>query len=54
MGEFGLRLDEIHYDPTSVSLWGTYDSATGQPAVLITLGYSKDHRPDLKQSLPWT
>ena len=49
VGEFGLRLDEIHYDPTSVSLWGTYDSATGQPAVLITLGYSKDHRPDLKQ-----
>ena len=47
--EFGLKLDEIHYDTTSVSLWGTYDSATGQPAVLITFGYSKDHRPDLKQ-----
>ncbi len=46
---FGVKLDEIHYDTTSVSLWGTYDSATGQPAVLITFGYNKDHRPDLKQ-----
>lgn len=49
VGEFGVRLDEIHYDTTSVSLWGTYDQATGQPAVLITFGYSKAHRPDLKQ-----
>jgi transposase len=49
VGEFGLQLDEIHYDPTSVSLWGTYDSSTGEPAVLITQGYSKDHRSDLKQ-----
>lgn len=49
VGEFGVKLDEIHYDTTSVSLWGTYDSATGQPAVLITFGYNKDHRPDLKQ-----
>jgi transposase len=39
----------IHYDTTSVSLWGTYDSATEQPAVLITFGHNKDHRPDLKQ-----
>jgi transposase len=49
VGEFGIKLDEIHYDTTSVSLWGTYDSDTGQPAVLITFGYNKDHRPDLKQ-----
>lgn len=49
VGGFGLRLDEIHYDTTSVSIWGTYDSAAGQPAVLITFGHSKAHRPDLKQ-----
>jgi len=49
INEFGLKLNEIHYDTTSVSLWGTYDSATGQPAVLITFGHNKDHRPDLKQ-----
>ncbi len=45
---FGLTLSEIHDDTTSVSLWGTYDAESGQPAVLITFGYSKDHRPDLK------
>lgn len=52
--EFGIKLDEIHYDTTSVSLWGTYDSVTGQPAVLITFGYNKDHRPDLKQVVEGT
>ncbi len=46
---FGLKLSEIHYDTTSVSLWGTYDADQNQPAVLVTFGYSKDHRPDLKQ-----
>jgi len=46
---FDLGLDQIHYDTTSVSMWGTYDSAAGQPAVVITFGYSKDHRPDLRQ-----
>lgn len=47
--EFGLKLDEIHYDTTSVSLWGTYDASAQQPAVVITFGYNKDHRPDLRQ-----
>lgn len=46
---FDLGLDVIHYDTTSVSFWGTYDAQSGQPAVLITFGYSKAHRPDLKQ-----
>jgi len=49
ISEFSLKLSEIHYDTTSVSFWGTYDSATGEPAIVITFGYSKDHRPDLKQ-----
>ena len=47
--EFSLKLSEIHYDTTSVSFWGTYDSTTGEPAIVITFGYSKDHRADLKQ-----
>ncbi len=47
--EFGVKLDEIHYDTTSVSLWGTYDASAQQPAVVITFGYNKDHRPDLRQ-----
>ena len=46
---FNVTLEQIHYDTTSVSMWGTYDSSAGQPAILITFGYSKDHRPDLKQ-----
>jgi len=49
VAEFDIALDVIHYDTTSVSLWGTYDSAANQPAVLITFGHSKAHRPDLKQ-----
>jgi Transposase len=47
--EFSLKLSEIHYDTTSVSFWGTYDSRIDEPAIVITFGYSKDHRPDLKQ-----
>jgi transposase len=46
---FEVCLEVIHYDTTSVSFWGTYDAQREQPAVLITFGYSKAHRPDLKQ-----
>lgn len=44
-----------HFDTTSVSLHGAYDeSLVGDPedpdaAPFIARGYSKDHRPDLKQ-----
>lgn len=41
-----LTIDVLHNDTTSVSVFGEYD----KPADLnITHGYSKDHRPDLKQ-----
>ncbi len=36
----------IHQDFTSISLWGVYRDG-GEP--LPTYGFSKDHRPDLKQ-----
>jgi len=55
--EFQLRLDELHNDSTTVSLFGAYESAQapgrhrGQDTCAITYGYSKDHRPDLKQLL---
>lgn len=54
--EFGLAMDELHNDSTSVSFCGQYRSARGrclrgQRAPLITYGHSKDHRPDLKQLL---
>jgi transposase len=55
--EFALGLDELHNDSTSVSFFGAYDEAAaedqrrGRKTLAITYGYSKDHRPDLKQLL---
>ena len=55
--EFGLRLDELHNDSTSVSFFGAYSAAAeaqrvfGRPTLAVTFGHSKDHRPDLKQLL---
>ena len=57
VNEFGLRLDELHNDSTTVSFFGTYLNAAlekqvlGRPTLAITFGHSKDHRPDLKQLL---
>jgi transposase len=54
---FGLRLDELHNDSTSLSVYGAYADAAqeksrhGQRTPAITWGHSKDHRPDLKQLL---
>ena len=53
---FGLRLDELHNDSTSVSFCGNCRGATGRiirerSAPAITYGHSKAHRPDLKQLL---
>jgi len=55
--EFHLQLNELHNDSTTVSFYGSYpDAATekmqrGRRTHAITYGYSKDHRPDLKQLL---
>lgn len=55
--EFGVRLDELHNDSTTVSFCGAYTDASlpqrvlGRPTLAITFGHSKDHRPDLKQLL---
>ncbi len=54
--QFAVRFDELHNDSTSVAFCGQYRGATGRPmrgrtAPAITYGYSKDHRPDLKQLL---
>jgi transposase len=53
---FSVRLAELHNDSTSVRLCGQYRGASGhtirgRTAPAITYGYSKDHRPDLKQLL---
>jgi transposase len=55
--EFGVSLDELHNDSTTVSFYGAYSAAAeerrafGRPTLAITFGYNKDHRPDLKQLL---
>jgi transposase len=54
--EFDVALDELHNDSTSVSFCGQYRGARGRRfrgkrAPAITYGFSKDHRPDLKQLL---
>lgn len=45
---FDLRLDRIHNDSTSVKAYGRIPGRT-RTGVELRLGYSKDHRPDLKQ-----
>jgi len=55
--EFGIKVCRIHLDSTTVSVYGDYDSILEVEASLIkrppipAFGYSKDHRPDLKQLL---
>jgi transposase len=52
---FKIEVDFAHTDTSSFSLSGQYESEVAQEAeavrgaVKITHGYSKDHRPDLKQ-----
>lgn len=47
---FGLDSRRYHLDSSSLSVHGTYESANDEPGCIeITHGYSKDHRPDLKQ-----
>jgi transposase len=52
---FDLCFDELHNDSTTIRFSGQYrDSGQpvrGQRSPWITFGYSKDHRPDLKQLL---
>ena len=53
---FDVALDELHNDSTTVRFCGQYPQARGRKmrgkrAPFITYGYSKDHRPDLKQLL---
>lgn len=57
VGEFDVRLDELHNDSTTITFHGDY-AAAQVPQILdglaipaITWGHNKDHRPDLKQLL---
>jgi transposase len=54
---FDIDLSRLHNDSTSLKLSGAYDTAAGQerggkPTPAVRYGFSKDHRPDLKQ-LVW-
>ena len=47
---YGIPSKFVHLDSSSFHLHGAYDhQAPDQEAITITHGYSKDHRPDLKQ-----
>jgi len=53
---FEVKFDEFHNDSTSISFCGNYRAASGRmirgrTAPAITYGFSKGHRPDLKQLL---
>jgi transposase len=47
----GIALQFNCLDTTSFSLTGAYVPETDTQAIAITHGYSKDHRPDLKQAV---
>jgi len=50
VSEFGLNCRHVHFDTTSRSVYGDYETYGNDPFE-ITYGHSKDHRPDLKQFL---
>ena len=48
----GISTRAVHFDTTSVNVHGEYrDDEASPPPFEIVEGYSKDHRPDLKQFL---
>src|SRR5438552_9806515 len=47
----GIDVRFNHLDTTSFSLTGDYVPESDEQAITITHGYSKDHRPDLKQAV---
>jgi transposase len=51
---YGISRESLHLDSSSFSVQGAYESTKmgleeGEGAIQITHGYSRDHRPDLKQ-----
>jgi transposase len=51
--EFDIDLSRVHNDTTTVTLSGAYEGQKDKDELkrppMITFGYNKDHRPDLKQ-----
>lgn len=48
IGAFGIDVSRLHWDMTSISLFGTYDDAE-EGFARPRFGHPKDRRPDLKQ-----
>ena len=47
---FPLDMSKVHFDTTSVNIWGNYDRCSADSDKINgAYGTSKDHRPDLKQ-----
>ena len=52
VGKYQVSTRAVHFDTTSVNVFGDYRvDETAPPPFKITYGFSKDHRPDLKQFL---
>ena len=49
MSQLDLGVQRLHADTTSFSVQGEYEGSSGQKAIEIALGHSKDGRMDLKQ-----
>jgi transposase len=50
MEKEGILLDQAHFDTTSISVQGIYEtSVSGDPPLKIEFGHSKDRPSDLKQ-----
>jgi len=48
--QFSLPTEHVHFDTTSVNVYGEYQNNTSDDSPFkMAQGYSKDHRPDLKQ-----
>jgi transposase len=49
--QYALELGRLHTDMTSLKVYGAYERDADEEGPLVTFGYSRDYRPDLKQLL---
>jgi transposase len=49
--QYTLELARLHTDTTSLKVYGAYERDEDAEGPLVAFGYSRDHRPDLKQLL---
>ena len=51
--KFGIDTTWRHLDTTSITVHGEYSVPDLEDAQIVEFGYSKDHRPDLRQFMLW-